>query len=258
MKVINIDLPNTIKQLTILVLADVHLEDPLCDEKRVVQFVEEVKNDPCTYFLVNGDIFNNPTRNAISDIWRERMSTDDAIDFIIELLRPIKDKCLVLTDGNHEKRLYKQGSGGLLVKQVARALQIEDRYSYEPYLLFLAFGKNKGRANRKTVYSIYGRHGYGGGRKAGGKINKLMEMVEIINADIFIHSHTHLQAILREESISVDYRNRKPQYKSHLFVNSNAFLKYGGYGEEFGFRPVSSIYPKIYLDGYERLARGLV
>ena len=34
-------------------------------------------------------------------------------------------------------------------------------------------------------------HGYGGGRKDGGKINRLEDMTNVIIADLYLMSHTH-------------------------------------------------------------------
>lgn len=257
MQVFNYDLPNEVDRLKILILSDVHLEDPLCHQARTIQFVEEVKNDPNCYFLINGDLFNNATRTSVSDTWQSRMTIAEAVDEMVAMLDGIKEKCLVATDGNHEKRTYKNDNR-LLIKDVCRILGIQDRYSFDPYLVYVAFGKNQGRDIRKTVYSIYGKHGTGGGKRVGSKLNKLEDMLSIINADIFIHSHTHVQAGFRLQSASVDYRNRKPTFKEHLFVNSSAYLEYGGYGEDMGFRPVSTIYPKVFLNGEEREARVLI
>lgn len=257
LQVINHDFSSDVDRLKLLVLSDLHIEDPLCDRRRAVQFVEEVKNDQNCYFGVNGDMFNNAVRTAVSDTWENTMTIDTAIDTICEMLDPIREKCLFITDGNHEKRSYKDHNR-LLLKDVSRILGIRDRYSFDPYLVYIAFGKNQGRECRKTVYSIYGKHGTGGGRTMGAKMNKLEQMLNVINADIFIHSHTHVQAAFRLRSASVDYRNRKPNYKEHLFVNSNAYLDFGGYGEDQGYRPVSTVYPIIYLEGTERAARALI
>ena len=257
MQVFDYEFGGDVDQLKILGLSDLHLEDPLCDTRRAVQFVEEVRSEDNTYCIVNGDVFNNATRTSVSDAWGNRMDIDTAIDEVVALLDPIKEKILVLTDGNHEKRSYRDHNR-LLVKDVSRILGINDRYSFGPYLLYMAFGKNQGRDCRKTVYSLYGKHGSGGGRRVGSKFNKLEDMLSTINADIFLHSHTHVEGAFRLSSASVDYRNRKPIFKDHLFVNTAAYLEHGGYGEEAGYRPVSTVYPRIYLRGEERFAQALI
>jgi hypothetical protein len=83
-------------------------------------------------------------------------------------------------------------------------------------------------------------------------------MAEVIDADVFIHSHTHVPMVLRKTFFRVDYRNEKATQIEQLFVNTNSFLNFGGYGENFGYSPTSTKYPKIILDGVERKATAVI
>lgn len=250
MKIITRDLPQ-FNTLEIYPLADVHIGDPLHDRKRLDNFVKEVLSQKNRYVIVNGDIINNAVRNSISDIYAEQLNPNQQIDTAVEILEPIKHRILVITDGNHETRTYKQ-DGILIMYQVAQRLNIFDTYSEGAYLLFVKFGRSQGRDCRKMPYAIYGKHGAGGGRKVGAKAIRLFEMAEVIDADIFIHSHTHVPIILRKTFFRVDYRNEKATPIEQLFINTNAFLNYGGYGEEKGYAPTSTKYPKIILNGIHR------
>ena len=256
MKIITKDLPQ-FDTLEIYPLADVHIGDPLHDSKRVKQFINEVLEKENRYVIVNGDIINNAVRHGVSDIYAEELTPNQQIEETVNLLSPIKDRILVITEGNHENRTYKQ-DGILIMYQVAKRLDIFDCYSEGAYLLFVKFGKSQGRDCRKMPYAIYGKHGSGGGRKVGAKAIRLFEMAEVIDADVFIHSHTHVPMVLRKTFFRVDYRNEKATPIEQLFVNTNAFLKYGGYGEEKGFSPTSIKYPKIILNGIKRETKALI
>ena len=107
-------------------------------------------------------------------------------------------------------------------------------------------------------YAIYGKHGHGGGRKVGAKAIRLFEMAEVIDADVFLHSHTHVPMVLRKTFFRVDYRNEKATPIEQLFVNTNAFLNFGGYSENYGYHPTSTQYPKIILDGVKRKATAVI
>ena len=257
MKIIDIELPKEHKTIEIYPVGDLHIGDMLHDTKRLDELIKEIQEKPNRYVILNGDIINNAVRRGISDIYTEELNPNEQIDRTVAIFKPIKDRILCLTEGNHENRSYKE-SGILIMYQVAQRLEIPDRYSEGAYLLFVAFGKNKGREDRKTVYAIYGKHGHGGGRKVGAKAIRLFEMAEVIDADIFIHSHTHVPMVLRKTFNRVDYRNRKVTEVEQLFINTNAFLTFGGYGEEKGFAPTSTKYPKIILDGTEREAKALI
>lgn len=261
LKVINHELSRNIDTLNIYVLSDLHIGEGGVDTNRMNALLRQVEQDPNARLIVNGDIVNNGIKTSVSDIYHEELSPSEQIRKVAELLTPVKDKILVIHDGNHEKRTSRL-VGLNIMELVAVELygreMADEIYSYNPYLLFVAFGKNYGRDSRKTVYSIYGKHGTGGGRTTGAKMNHLERMLDVVNADIFIHSHTHVPATFKLGSHNIDYKNRKATFKEHLFVNSNAFLKYGGYGEELGFRPTSTQFPKIVLDGERRQAQCLI
>ncbi len=256
MKIITADLPQY-STLEIYPLADVHTGDPLQDKKRLKEFIAEVLEQDNRYVIVNGDIINNAVRQGVSDIYAEELNPNEQIEATVALLEPVKDRVLVITEGNHENRTYKQ-DGILIMYQVAQRLGIAHTYSSGAYLLFVKFGKSQGRVCRKMPYAIYGKHGTGGGRKVGAKAIRLFEMAEVIDADIFLHSHTHVPMVLRKTFYRVDYRNEKATPIEQLFINTNAFLTYGGYGEDAGFTPSSTMYPKIILNGKERGTKAVI
>lgn len=250
MKIITADLPQY-ETLEIYPLADVHTGDPLQDKKRLKQYMAEVLAQENRYIIVNGDIINNAVRHGVSDIYTEELNPNQQIDRTVALLEPVKDRILVITEGNHENRTYKQ-DGILIMYQVAQRLGIAHTYSPGAYLLFVKFGKSQGRKCRKMPYAIYGKHGAGGGRKAGAKAIRLLEMAETVDADIYIHSHTHLPMIIPGLFYRCDYRNCKVTPVEKMFINTNGFLLPGGYGEEKGMAPLSTKYPKIILNGIKR------
>lgn len=74
-------------------------------------------------------------------------------------------------------------------------------------------------------------------------------MASIADADIYIHSHTHLPMILKQSYYRVNPSNRSVAPITKLFVNTAAALDYGGYGEAQEYKPACRISPTIYLDG---------
>ena len=98
-------------------------------------------------------------------------------------------------------------------------------------------------------------HGSGGGRKEGAKAIRLADMASIVDADVYIHSHTHLPMIMKERFIRVCLPNSSFAYVDKLFVNTAASLNHGGYGEEYEFKPASTDTPVVYLNGHKKGAR---
>jgi hypothetical protein len=77
-------------------------------------------------------------------------------------------------------------------------------------------------------------------------------MASIVDADIYIHSHTHMAMTFRECFYRTDTRNSAVAEVDKLFVNTGSRLKYGGYGEAYEYKPNSRRSPTIYLNGTKK------
>lgn len=253
MKTVTIALPEDIETLKLDVLADLHIGDRHCGLSLIRQRVQTIQEEPHTYCLLNGDILNNGTKTSVSDIYAEVLPPMAQIQRAVELLEPIRDKILAITTGNHERRTY-QKEGIDLMEVFARQMGLYDRFSPGAVLLFVSFGQDSRRKSigRKMTYSLYVNHGAGGGRKEGAKAIRLADMASIVDADVYVHSHTHLPMVMKQAFYRVHPNNRSVACVSKLFVNTAATLDYGGYGEIQEFKPSSKDTPAIYLDGRRR------
>jgi hypothetical protein len=176
----------------------------------------------------------------------------EQLEKAVELFGPIKDKIICITHGNHEARTYRK-EGINLSALIATQLGLQDLYTPTSATIFLRFGKGSQHIHgRKIRYTIYTLHGSGGGRKEGAKAIRLADMASIIDADIYIHSHTHLPMIMRQAFYRIDVNNSAVALVDKLFVNTAANLNYGGYGEAGEFKPSSKETPVIYLSGKQK------
>ena len=241
-------------------LADLHIGDSHCDESEVLARVKAVQDDPYGLVILNGDLMNTALRNSVSDVYGEVLSPMQQISHLVTMLRPIADKVIGVTAGNHENRVYK--SDGIdVTRLVCRELGIEEKYSPEGVLIFLRFGirtpkggHTKDGRNPRQWYSIYATHGSGGGRKEGAKAIRLADMAAIVDADIYIHSHTHLPMIMKQSFFRADSSNCSAKAVTKLFVNTGAALYYGGYGQAQEFKPAAIATPVIRLEAKNKCA----
>jgi predicted phosphodiesterase len=175
----------------------------------------------------------------------------EQLKLCVKLFQPLADagKILAILPGNHENRVYR--SDGLdMTGIMAAQLGLQDGYSSTTALLFIRLGKNDSSSHyRKVAYSVYVTHGSGGGRKEGGKINRLVDYSQIVDADVYICGHTHMPAVLRTGYYRVCMSNSSVQMVEKLFVNTAAYLDYGGYGDSAGFKPSSKSNPVLYFNG---------
>ena len=259
MKVIKIDLPRELTNIELHTFADEHIGDENSDINRLIERIEYVKNTPNAYCIMNGDIIDNATKTSIGDTYAQVFNPMEQLAKAVELFEPIKDKILCITHGNHENRTYKK-EGINLSSLIARQLGLSERYTPTSAVLFIRFGEDAAKRKetngsgkyRKMCYTIYVLHGSGGGRKEGGKANRLADMASIIDTDIYIHSHTHLPMIMKQGFHRIDTKNSTVMLVNKLFVNTAANLNYGGYGEAGEFKPTSKDSPVIYLDGSKK------
>jgi len=263
MKVFTIDLTKEnekmkdVKEIRIVPLADVHLGDELLDYKLLKQTLDYIKNNDNVFTILNGDLMNTALKNSVSDPYGEVLSPMEQIDALLELLEPIKDKILVATTGNHENRIKKDTSVDIM-NLVMKQLGLGHRYTNGSYYIYLYFGEKVSGRKAPMVYTIYGYHGSGGGRKTGGKINRAIEMSNVCIADIYLMSHVHEPIGTKKVIYLPDYSNKALNKKEMLYAISNSFLKYGGYAEQFGFTPVSTSRIELILNGQEREVKILI
>lgn len=250
------DLPN-FDQIEVHVFADLHIGDKQADLQLIKDRVEYIKNTPNAYFILNGDIINMDCKTSVSDIESRTMNIMEQVYTARELFAPISDKCLCSIEGNHERRSYKQT--GISASHILANLIGCENWASGSAVLFVRFGhlgtgNPTGHPERKREYVLYATHGNGGGAKVGGKANKMLQMSEVVEGvDVFIHSHTHTSLVIKDAVVRADKASHSIYTADRLYVNNGATLDYGGYGEEFGFRPNSKTSPVVILNANWKL-----
>lgn len=253
MKVIKRDLGKEFKEIKLLALSDFHIGDELCNLKLIRSVLDKVKNSDNTFIILNGDLMDNATKSSVGSVYQDDGLTPmEQIIKLCDLLEPIKDKILVIHPGNHELRTYKE-AGVDIIRLVARQLGIEDRFSEGWWYLYLTLGM--GNKHRPIMYTITGVHGYGGGRKNGGKINSLVEMSDKVIADVYIMGHTHTPIMTRNSIFVPDYQHKSLVKKDKYYLMTNSFLEYGGYGEQYGYTPTTTDHQEAILNGTKKEIR---
>jgi predicted phosphodiesterase len=252
LKIIKIDLPKQIEKIELFTFADEHIGDEHSDLESLKRRIEYVANTPNAYCVLNGDIIDNATKTSIGDVYANEFNPMQQLEEAVKLFMPLKDKILAMTHGNHEARTYRK-EGIDLSYLLAIQLGIFERYSPTSALVFLRFGKSRNHGgDSKQCYTMFMLHGSGGGRKEGAKAIRLADMSSIVDADIYIHSHTHLPMIMKQSYHRIDKQNSMVRIVEKLFVNTAANLNYGGYGEAQEFKPSSKTSPIIYLSGTKK------
>lgn len=251
MKTIRCDLPYA-EEIEVHPMADLHIGDSLSDFKLIEERIEHIKNTPNAYCILGGDLMDTAIASSVGDTYGANLKPMDQLNQCVKIFGPIKDKILAVLPGNHENRVYR--SDGIdITEMLCAQLGIPEKYTNTTALIFLRFGKRKGSHHgRPQLYTIYATHGAGGGRKEGGKINRLADLACIVDADVYLHHHTHLPAAFKNRFHRVSGANSSVSLVEKLFVNGAAALEYGGYGDSANFKPASKANPVVYLSGTKR------
>lgn len=258
--VIQVILPNTLEEIEIVPIADVHIGDPNSDIKMFKEMVQYVLENPNRYVILNGDLMDMALTMSVSDSYGAVLSPARQVEKVAEILKPIKDRILAIGQGNHEFRTYKY-TGIDVTHYLASILGITDRYSDNSFMLFLKVGQSQTARPyqskpKQQVYSIFVQHGAGGGRKIGGKANRLSDSDDIIaDADLYIMGHVHTPMAFPTSTFVTDTQNMTIVRKNKFFLLNNSFLDFGGYGLTHGYSPASKevTYATLYTQGRKRI-----
>lgn len=245
MKPVVLELPENLERMDIHLLGDWHIGDPLCDLVSVAEKLDVIRDNPNAYCILGGDLCDMALRDSIGDVHGAKLSPMGQVERVVSLIKPVREKVLCMVRGNHENRVYKS-TGIDPLAFAASELGLGERYSDTSALLFVQFGHDTKHGGRMQ-YTMYVTHGAGSGRKEGGKLQRLADLQNIIDCDIYCHNHTHLPAVFPTCSYRIDYTHRKPVLVEHLFVNGGASLNYGGYADAGGFKPAGKRHPVIHL-----------
>lgn len=247
------------KELLIVPIADCHYGSPLFSEKHLVRLLDYIKEHGNCYAVCMGDLCDSVLANSVGNIYEQKITPQQQRDQIIEWLLPIKDRILGMVGGNHEARIYRN-TGIDITKDIASALHVP--YRAEGIMLKVSFGTYRESSKRPYTYFLYCNHGYGGARTKAAKAVKVERLATFIHCDAYIMAHDHDVNVATGIYLQPDPRNTldkgtgftvgKVVAHSKMLVKTNAFIKFGGYGESGGFAPVSLRFPVIRLSGNGR------
>lgn len=141
------------------------------------------------------------------------------MEYMVDLLEPIKEKILVMLPGNHEDKLRTRYSIDVM-KQLKDDLGVSIG-SDETYLR-LKFNRNQFHV---TPVTFWLHHGWFAGRKMGGKINQLTDVSNSREADVYIAGHSHDLWATTLEKQFLPLGGMTPIKIKKIFINSGTFME---------------------------------
>ena len=220
MKIKTIKFDDT-KQIKVLNVGDVHYGNPCCDRKAFKEAIDYIKLEKDCYWISTGDLLEVAIKDSLSDVYKS-LNLYDEIKDIVDLLEPIKHKCLGIVGSNHHYRVERK-IGLNLDALLCEFLQI-------PYLGIIGYLRiivgNIG-------YFVALHHGYGAGRTKGSKVNKLENFGNVAKGfDVYMMGHVHFFDFFIDKDLIIDKKHNKVVNCISYYITTSHFLNYrDSYGE---------------------------
>ena len=237
------------KDIRIYPIADVHLGAAEHMTREWEQFCERVKDEQA-YIILGGDLINNSTRNSVSNIFDEVMRPRDQKRLMVEMLKPIRDRILCMTTGNHERRNKDVDDDPSY--DIACKLDIEDIYRENIAFLKIQIGNKELDGTRNPTYLLTVTHGAGGGMLTGGAVNRAERFAYVLDGDALILGHTHKPFVTQPSKIKIDPHNNKVTLKPFKVISMTSWLQWGGYAAQKMLNPTSFCPQVITLCGTKK------
>ncbi len=238
-------------------IGDIHVGDKaftLESKRKLLGYIDWVKKTKNAYVFLNGDLVNCASRKSKTSPFECDMTLREQIDYVVEVLTPIKHKILGAVTGNHEFRMEDQFGYN---PTIAICDRLGIPYAGFSCVLKIQMGsKNKGLGRRNapnTTYVGYFHHTNGGGSTLGGKINRTDKLRQLVsNCDFYCGSHNHLLGVVPVTTNIFDERNGNIIKKRQVLVNCGGYLDWEGYPEYAMLPPVKIGSPRIRFDGTKK------
>lgn len=232
------------EELIVVAIGDLHIgSSHFCMDtlNNILKFVDEHR-ERCRIILM-GDIAETATKTSVgAGVYEQTMTPVEQINRAVEIFDPYRDLIDGVVIGNHEMRIYKDSGVDLLDEVFCPKLGLSERYlRYQGVIKY---------AWNKRAYNFAVWHGRGGGRKAGGALNKVDDMRQIVFGDVFLMGHHHRLAATKNDFYVPDPQNMRMKRITQTVVVTGSSLDYeGSYAEEAGLTPTTKGFPIIRLDG---------
>ncbi len=226
------------KSIVLCTMTDVHLASPRHDSEAFKQTMRRIQQNSNYYFYIDGDICENivPGRKISSN--DQTMSNTEQIKMVIDILKPIKHKCLFGIEANHIERTKKVADLDLMAT-ICHALDIP-YYGSGGYVK-IKVGKNE--------YTLAVSHGCSGAKNSETELYKLKEIYS--DADIFILGHDHKLFATPKVFMSVD-KDDNEVAKVKWFCRGGSYLNHAEYAKKRLYSPLPTGSLLIKLSSAER------
>ena len=224
-------------------MGDFHLGSGNFSLGQFMQYTKFILSHPEIKVVLMGDLIEMGSLSQYGAS-EEKVGAIQLMD-VVELLRPIKERIILMLEGNHEERFWRATKGtDSITKSVADALRIKP----------LLPGPERGQLFivkiGKQAYSVYAIHGRTGATTY--KAQQLDKMFGNLHTSLAAHGHNH--QIFSDHKTYYGVRELNGKYfttvEEQHWLTTGCFVKNLGYAEKASM-PVTKIgapFVRFYID----------
>ena len=231
-------------------LADFHLGCKDVGVDVIRGYIDWIRNNKNAFTILNGDLMNCAGKDTAPELYDDLTTPDDAYFSLRAMLMPIKNKILMITRGNHEDMIWRRVGADYSARLAYDLGDIP--YKPDGGMLGIRLSKNN---NHSALFYTYATHGWGGARTIGAKVKKPEELAMAVDADCYVISHDHTQAIHRMNRLCPPRQNYRGKTGNayltvhrQLLINTGGFIRYSGYVQKKGLSPQDLGTPRIRME----------
>lgn len=237
----------------IICVGDLHFSDKAFKDlsyKKLLGYRDWVMQNPNSRVVLGGDMFNVATRESRTSPFGQRMSMNDEMNEIVEILTPIKKQIAGAIEGNHEFRAI-----DFLDLSLTEALcgKLDIPYMGISGVINFKVGKKRSLSGGQwhQNYYIYFHHTTGGGNTLGGGLNRVEKLGNIVErVDCYCGFHNHKLSMSKSIIYYPNPDSKKVDERVLSHLTCGGYLQYdGSYAEKGMLRPTKLGSPRIRLDG---------
>jgi len=222
---------------------DFHRGNPWFDEDHFYRTRDWIAENNC-YVVCMGDygecINSKDPRHDYNAIDWEYATPDKQYRKVLEDLEPIKNKIIMMLDGNHDYGFWKRHNHNY-VNWLATDLGVP-YVGVSGYILF-NFTRKIGKGKESHIFRIFAHHGWSGGRTDGYKVKVIHDMKNIFSdPHLYLMGHTHMKGeVFPTTRLYVDARTAKIREYTQKYFYTGSYIK--GYEEGIGSYVEARAYP---------------
>lgn len=233
-------------------ISDLHVGSQECDIEKFIKWRDKILERENRFILLGGDLIDNATKNSVASTFESTMTPKQQIDYVIDLLRPVKGRILGMVSGNHENRSNRDANFDPTY-WIAMSLGIEHLYRRELAVININLtpseGGYGGKGRVRPNYLITLTHGAGGGGRIGSGANRMEQFARSFQTDVLVTGHTHKPVSAPLVGYVADKSKKVMVPQLTYIMCATGWLKYGGYPTEKMLNPVPIAPNYAILDG---------